>query len=195
MSNETWLVMRLLFDKADETTNDRMDEVILSFVKRRFEALDGSSIRTWHFFREQEDKEPKRPYLLLRVCGARDYLISAVKPAIEADAKKIVGTKGIVGYHVREEPNYNEEGGFGTEGWPIAQKVFESTAEASLFLLDYRAKNMALPVDFDEGKFVHCFLNQARGSYAREKEFYVKRLKDLGVDIEQVRQLWIKSKS
>ena len=187
----TWLVTRVYFDKpvmqpdVDQLGRNQ-NQVVLSFIKPHKESIDRSRVTTWHFFREQEGtpENPGRPYLLMRICGERDYLCNSLKPALENDLRGSHGRYGVIDHEVNEEPNYTEEGGYGKDGWPIAQKVFEYTAEASLLLLDYRSRNAALPNDFSEDKLVHCFLNQSHWGYDKEIDFYVKRLRDLGVNVE-----------
>mgnify|MGYP000138417746 CR=1 FL=1 len=133
-------------------------------------------MRTWHFFREQELEEPRRPYLLLRVCGDRKVLLGKLKPRFERRLGELKSEDMVSDYKIVEDPRYTEEKGYGKEGWLIAQKLFEYMSAAALFILEHRNKKVPLPPDFHERKFIHCFLNQVLGTYINEAMFYERAL-------------------
>lgn len=171
---ETWLITKIF------AGFEAMDKVITSFIKPEVEAFQESSIKTWHFFREQEKSGLKRPFLLFRVCGNKELLLKT-KSDFERKLRKLKEDGLIEDYRVDEKPDYTEEGRYGKGGWPLAQKLFEYTSKVSLFILDHRTKKIPLPPDFREEKFVHCFLNQSRGTHVKEIEFYVDRLDQLSI--------------
>jgi len=169
--SETWLITYIFTDF------NAMNNVLLTFIKPEVERFQQDpSVRTWHFFREQELEEPRRPYLLLRVCGDRKVLLGKLKPRFERRLGELKSEDMVSDYKIVEDPRYTEEKGYGKEGWLIAQKLFEYTSMAALFILEHRSKKAPLPPGFHEGKFIHCFLNQALGTYINEVVFYELRL-------------------
>lgn len=172
---ETWLITCIFLKKED------MNKVILAFVKPKADMLaKEGSIRTFHFFREEELTGLKRPYILFRVAGEKQK-IQQLKTEMERELENLKGDGTIADYKIPLDPSYTEEKHYSKDGWKIAQKFYEYSSKVALFLLYHRTRNIELPRDFREEKLVHCFLNQSLGPYSEEVNFYIRRLLQLGV--------------
>jgi len=164
-----WLETRVFVD------TDRMNDVLMSFVKPLVDMSDRESLfESFHFFEEND-----RPHILFRVLAEKDKIAGRIRPAIidrlrEMGLADVSRISDICDYH-------GEQSSFGDEGWKIAQRFFEYGSRVSLLkkdtlgrlrdTSDSQARRQILRScmvpskdskegQFHEDKFVHCFLNQ-----------------------------------
>jgi len=164
-----WLETRVFVDA------DRIDDVIMSFVKPLVDMFDKENLlESFHFFEENG-----RAHILFRVLAEEDKVVRRIRPAImdklrELGLTDVSRISDICDYH-------GEQSSFGDEGWKITHRFFEYGSRVSLLKKDTLGRlrdtsdsqarreilrSCMVPSEdseegqFHEDKFVHCFLNQ-----------------------------------
>lgn len=200
---EQWYVSHI-FMKPENFQEER-DRVLLDAVKPAVEALETKGlIQTFHFLFETNFE------VLFRVRLSESASMKDVKAIIQEKLEPFKGLWAKIdpeeGYHGEGDPT--ADWSFGTEGWPLTEKFLEYGSRVTLLMREVGMRRRPISAgrldsQFNIGKLVHCFLNQAGLSTIGEAEFHIDRfiernlmargyydaLKRLNKVEEQVRQL------
>lgn len=158
------------------------DKVLLDFLKPIIVSAETENLlSTFHFFFEPNG-------LHFRIRLKEPEKTERIKEIIDQNARKV---KDLV--EIRPTTYFEEQKNYGVEGWACAQKFFEFGCRFSLLKLETRSKYLAetdpkkrkgilescridQEGDFNESKFIHCFLNQTGRGYAEEALFHQQRI-------------------
>lgn len=133
-----------------------------------------SLISTFHFLFEPNLE------VLFRVHLKEDADLEKVKSIIFEKLKPIENLCSKIdhdeNYHGEGEPD--KEWSFGTEGWVLTQKFLEYGSRITLLMREIKMERKPpsagrLDSQFNEGKLVHCFLNQTGRNTVEEAHFYM----------------------
>jgi len=160
-----------------ENFQKERDRVLLDAVKPAVEALEAKKlIQTFHFLFELNFE------ILFRVRLAEGASMKDVKTIVEEKLDPIkelcVKIDPDEGYHGEGDPT--ADWSFGTEGWPLAEKFLEYGSRVTLLMREVGMSRKPISAgrldsQFNIGKLVHCFLNQAGLSTIGEAEFHIDR--------------------
>ena len=129
---EHWIEINL------DASPKRQDEVLLGFLRPWVETLRRKRVLvTWHYFREPEIR------FRVRLRERRSKLTEAKALASMANSLQKRGLIGEwhFGNHGEKGRTYvGEEDRYGREGWKVAQRYFNSGAEAALSLLELKRR-------------------------------------------------------
>lgn len=168
---ERWFVSHI-FLKSEAYRN--RDSVLLDAVKAAVEALETERlIQTFHFLFEPNFE------ILFRVRLNEDANMERVKQIVTDKLRYI---ENLCSRIVPDE-NYHGEGdpqatwSFGSEGWVHAQSFLEYGSRITLLMREVGMgrkpiQSGRLDSQFNTGKLVHCFLNQAGLNTVEEAEFH-----------------------
>lgn len=170
---EIWIAKIIKLKERDD-----WNKVLLDFVKPTIETAENEKLLdTFHFFFE--------PELHFRIRPKKPGMVNRIEEIISENAERM---KDMI--EIKPTPYSGEQPNYGKEGWACAQKFFEIGSRFSLLkretLLKYKAeldpkkreeilKSSNIVGDFNESKFVHCFLNQVGYDSAREALFHQER--------------------
>lgn len=159
MRTEKWVETRLWFTRFDQECYRRL---LLTFIKPVIKELEkNGSIETFHFFFE--------PYLSFRILPTTEEKIDDVETAVKNHLKEI---SDFIDLKRAQEPFVDylgEANDYGEDGWLITKKFFECCSRMAIGRVNPEFKKKK---QFNEGKFVHCFLNQWGYNILREAFFH-----------------------
>lgn len=170
-----WLEVRIWFKEGKLNYK----ELILNSIKPIVDELDSKNLcETFHFFFEPD------PHFLLRI---------KLRDIVNLDSIKKIVSKYLITSQIERfefsDKYKGEEENYGKDGWKIAEKLFEYGCRFAILKLS-SDKDVKTDKDFNERKFVHCFLNQNLINYINEGKFYkvgyegIKQmLKERGIEI------------
>jgi len=171
---EQWCVYNIFMKK--ETYKER-DRVLLDAVKPAIDELEAKElIQTFHFLFEPNFE------ILFRVRLSEGASTEDVKAIIEGKLQPINDLCNRIDpdetYHGEGDPS--ADWSFGTEGWVHTQKFLEYGSRVTLLMREIRMQRKSLSAgridsQFNTGKLVHCFLNQAGLNVMGEADFHVDR--------------------
>ena len=172
---EQWYVSHI-FMKPEAFQKER-DRVLLDAVKPAVDALETKGlIQTFHFLFEPNYE------VLFRVRLSEGASMKDVKAIIDEKFEPFKGLWAKIdpeeGYHGEGDPT--ADWSFGTEGWPLAEKFLEYGSRVTLLMREVGMSRKPISAgrldsQFNIGKLVHCFLNQAGLSTIGEAEFHIDR--------------------
>jgi len=170
---EQWYVSHIFM--KPETFQKERARVLLDAVKPAVEALKAKKfIQTFHFLFEPNFE------ILFRVRLVDGVKLEDVKAIID---EKLGTIKNLCvkidpdeGYHGEGDPT--ADWSFGTEGWPLTEKFLEYGSRVTLLMREVGMGRKLtgagrLNSQFNIGKLVHCFLNQAGLNTIEEAEFHI----------------------
>jgi hypothetical protein len=170
---EQWYVSHIFM--KPETFQKERDRVLLDAVKPAVEALEAKKlIQTFHFLFESNFE------VLFRVRLSEGASMKDVKAIIDEKLEPIKGLCAKVdpeeGYHGEGDPT--ADWSFGTEGWLLEQKLLEYGSRVTLLRREVGVGRKPISAgrldsQFNIGKLVHCFLNQAGLNTIEEAEFHI----------------------
>lgn len=170
---EQWYVSHIFM--KPETFQKERDRVLLNAVKPAVEALEAKKlIQTFHFLFEPNFE------ILFRVRLSDGVKLEDVKTIIDGKLNPIRGFCVKIdpeeGYHGEGDPT--ADWSFGTEGWIHAQKFLEYGSQVTLLMREVGVRRKPISAgrldsQFNIGKLVHCFLNQAGLNTIEEAEFHI----------------------
>jgi len=156
--SETWLVTKIWFKERN------YEALLLNFVKPTVEELENAKfLETFHFFFEPS------PHFLFRVRVKDEETRIKIRPTIE---KNLENAKDLIDKHNFDETYTGEHTEYGIEGWKLAQKFFEDCCRIAITRID---NTIQKGLEFNEGKFIHCFLNQLGFNIPQEACFHFDR--------------------
>jgi hypothetical protein len=171
---EQWCVYNIFMRK--ETYEER-DRVLLDAVKPAIDELeDRGLIQTAHFLFEPNFE------ILFRVRLSEGASMDDVKAIIEEKLQPIDDLCN----RIDSDETYHGEGdpladwSFGTEGWVHTQKFLEYGSKVTLLMREIGMQRKPLNAgrresQFNIGKLIHCFLNQAGLNVREESDFHIDR--------------------
>lgn len=154
---------------------EKRNDVLLDAIKPAIEQLEEEKlIQTFHFLFEPHFE------ILLRVRLCEEASVERVKGIVDEKLKPI---KDLCSEIVPEE-SYLGEGdpqagwSFGTEGWAHTQKFLEYGSRITFLMREVEMGRKPLTAgrldsQFNMGKLVHCFLNQAGMGAMDEAHFHI----------------------
>jgi len=184
MVEKDWVEAQLLILRMDHK------KIFLSFIKPVLDELEEKKLlKTFHFLFEPG------PRLLFRIRSDKPQEVkSIIKRNLKGKERSII-LKPDEPYRKYE----GEELSFGGEKeWELTQKFFEYGCRISLLRVEKITKQELK--NFNEGKFIHCFLNQCGYDYIGESLFYHHAslpTYHLGIsqEIKQIENLNLKKRS
>jgi len=172
---EQWYVSHIFM--KPETFQLARDRVLLDAIKPAVEALEAKDlIQTFHFLFEPNLE------ILFRVRLSDGTSMKDVKTIVDEKLGPIhdlcVKIDPDDGYHGEGDPT--ADWSFGTEGWLLTEKFLEYGSRVTLLMREVSMGRKLLSAarldsQFNIGKLVHCFLNQAGLSTIGEAEFHIDR--------------------
>lgn len=169
---EQWFVSHIFLKQE---AYRKRDSVLLDALKPAVEALEKDNlIQTFHFLFEPNFE------ILFRVRLIGDGSMKKVKSIIQEKLKPIKNHCSKIvpdeDYHGEGDPK--ADWSFGTEGWVHMQKFLEYGSRITLLMREVKMGRKPLSAgrldsQFNEGKLVHCFLNQAGRSTIQEAHFHI----------------------
>jgi hypothetical protein len=118
-----------------------------------------SRFTTFHFFFERQ--------FLLRVRADENLHTASIIPFVNRKLTELNATD----LNVRLDRGYTEEPDY-LDGWPLAQKMFETESRTAILMAEAEAGNVRAGPQFNEGKFIHLLLNQRGCTTDREALFH-----------------------
>ncbi|MEM2112036.1 MAG: lantibiotic dehydratase C-terminal domain-containing protein [Candidatus Bathyarchaeia archaeon] len=171
---ERWFVSHIFLQQR---AYRERDIILLDAIKPAVEILEKENlISTFHFLFEPNFE------ILFRVRLKEDADMEKVKSIISEKLKPIENLCSKIDH----DENYHGEGdpeaawSFGTEGWALTQKFLEYGSRITLLIREVEMERKPLSAgrldsQFNIGKLVHCFLNQAGLDMSREANFHIAR--------------------
>ena len=167
---EKWIETRIWFKKKILEKSDNYNTLLKRF-KNIVEKCNKKLI-SFHFFFEPD------PDLLVRIQIKEDTHFEKTKTIIKNEMWDLGFIKNID----FNESYIGEQKSFGEDGWEIAKRFFEISSRFAISLID---ESFVKGKEFNDEKLIHCFCNKVHITYQQEIEFYIRRLKNLGVKIEK----------
>lgn len=169
---ENWIETQIRFNRKIFENEDDYKTLLLEIYKPIVSELEHKSyFLTFHFFFYRNFDTKFR----VRI-ASKDYA-KEVKQVVE----KIVSTKKILIQKFEFNDNYHGEEGSYKEGWNIAQRFFEISCRFAISRID---DSFEKGKEYTDEKLIHCFCNQVHISRQEERNFYLRRLQNLGLKIE-----------
>jgi hypothetical protein len=169
---ERWFVSHIFLQQK---VYGKRDIVLLDAIKPAVEILEKEDlISTFHFLFEPNFE------ILFRVRLKEDADVEKVKSIILEKLKPIENlcNKINLDESYQGEGDPNAAWSFGTEGWALTQKFLEYGSRITLLMREVNMERKPpsaarLDSQFNEGKLVHCFLNQTGRNAVEEAHFYM----------------------
>jgi|GEM_PF-3879261 len=170
---ETWIETKIWFNREISGNKENYKTLLLEIYKPIASELGYKSyfiIFHFFFYRDFEAK--------LRVRITSKEYTKEVEQIIE----KAVSSKRNLIQKFEFNHDYRGEYDSFKDGWSIAQKFFEISCRFAISRID---DSFEKGKEYNDEKLIHCFCNQVHISYQEEINFYLRRLKNLGIKIEK----------
>ena len=170
---EIWIETKIWFYRKIFENKEDYKTLLLEIYKPIVSGLERKSyFVTFHFFFEPD------PDALFRVRITNEECGKETKQVIE---KRVSFYRELIQKFEFNDNYHGEEDSF-KQGWEIAQKFFEISCRFAISRID---DSFEKGKEYNDGKLIHCFCNQVHISYQEEINFYLGRLKNLGIKIEK----------